>query len=70
MIEATSGPSTSKKAVISMEIKKNQWKLYMPHNGKGGHSLEDYWDLLNFYEERSRVQAMSVKHLQEELTII
>ena len=50
-----------------MEIKKNQWELYMPHNGKGGHSLEDYWDLLNFYEERSRVQAMSVKHLQKEL---
>jgi hypothetical protein len=29
MIEATSGPSTSKKAVITMEIKSNKWELFM-----------------------------------------
>ena len=42
MIEATSGPSTSLKAVITMEIK-SMGRLYKmpPHHRKVGHSLDE-----------------------------
>ena len=44
------------------------WELYMPHNmGRKDTAEMNYWDLFHIYEELFRVQAMTVKHLQEEL---
>jgi hypothetical protein len=64
--------NTKKKATNTMEVKNTKkWELFMcPTPWEGWVQLRWAWDLLYFYEELSRVQAMSVKHLQEELTII
>ena len=48
-----------------------KWELFMPHNpGREDTATMKYWDLLNFYEELSRVQAQNMYLQEEELIII
>ena len=54
-----------------MEVKTiKKWELFTPRNpGRKDTATMNYWDLLNFYEELSKVQAKTM-YLQEEELII
>ena len=49
-----------------MEVKTiKKWELFTPRNpGRKDTATMNYWDLLNFYEELSKVQAKTM-YLQE-----